>query len=87
MVGRNGAGKTTLLRLIGGVLSLDRDDHRNGPGIRCSRTPTVGLLSQNVFENTEQTVEEYMKEGCIELENYSRKCTNTKESLINYLQA
>lgn len=73
VVGRNGAGKTTLLRLIGGVLSLDRDDHRNGPGIRCSRTPTVGLLSQNVFENTEQTVEEYMKEGCIELENYSRE--------------
>ena len=30
VVGCNGAGKTTLLRLIGGELSLDRDDKRFG---------------------------------------------------------
>ena len=36
LVGKNGAGKTTLLRLIAGELTLDRDDKRQGPGIRRS---------------------------------------------------
>ena len=44
LVGRNGAGKTTLLRLIAGELSLDRDDKRNGPGIRASRQLTIKML-------------------------------------------
>ena len=35
VVGKNGAGKTTLLKLVAGELSLDRDDRREGAGIRC----------------------------------------------------
>ena len=46
VVGKNGAGKTTLLNLVAGKLSLDRDDRREGAGIRCSRRLTVGMLSQ-----------------------------------------
>ncbi|MCI8658739.1 MAG: ABC-F family ATP-binding cassette domain-containing protein [Lachnospiraceae bacterium] len=58
LVGRNGAGKTTLLRLLAGELSLDRDDRRNGPGIRMSRKLTIGMLRQQAFDHMERTVEE-----------------------------
>ena len=73
VVGRNGAGKTTLLRLIGGELSLDRDDRRAGTGICRSRELTVGMLSQNVFEDTSLTVADYVREGCAAFENCSRE--------------
>ena len=43
VVGRNGAGKTTLLRLIAGELELDRDDKRNGFGIKASRRLTIEI--------------------------------------------
>lgn len=64
VVGRNGAGKTTLLRLLSGELRLDRDDKREGPGLRTSRRITVGMLGQQVFENGERTVEEELLSGC-----------------------
>lgn len=73
IVGRNGAGKSTLLKLICGKLSLDRDDRRQGPGTRMSRSLTIGMLEQNVFENTQQTVLEYIDEGCEALDMYSRE--------------
>jgi len=49
IVGLNGAGKTTLLRLINGELDLERDDRRQGPGIRSSGNVTVGMLRQMPF--------------------------------------
>lgn len=58
VVGRNGAGKTTLLRLIGGELSLDRDDKRFGKGIQTDKELSIGFLHQQSFENGERTVEE-----------------------------
>ena len=58
IVGRNGAGKTTLLRLIGGELSLDRDDKRFGKGIQTDKEISIGFLHQQSFENGERTVEE-----------------------------
>ena len=64
VVGRNGAGKTTLLKLVSGELSLDRDDRRRGPGIRCSRQLTVGMLSQQAFKDGNRTVEEELLEAC-----------------------
>ena len=67
VVGRNGAGKTTLLRLIAGELDLDRDDRRPQPGIRTSRSVTMGLLSQQVFSgegDDERTVEEELLRAC-----------------------
>ena len=73
VVGRNGAGKTTLLKLISGQLSPDRDDRRAGPGIQASRALTIGMLSQNVFDETEQTVASYIREGCRGFEDYSRE--------------
>ena len=44
VVGKNGAGKTTLLNLVAGKLSLDRDDRREGAGIRCSRGSPLGCF-------------------------------------------
>ena len=67
VAGRNGAGKTTLLRLIAGELDLDRDDRRPQPGIRTSRSVTMGLLSQQVFSgegDDERTVEEELLRAC-----------------------
>lgn len=64
VVGNNGAGKTTLLRLIAGELSLDRDDRREGPGIRRSRQVTVGMLWQQAFKDMERTVEDELLEAC-----------------------
>ena len=64
VVGKNGAGKTTLLKLVAGELSLDRDDRREGAGIRCSRRLTVGMLSQQAFKDGNWTVEEELLEAC-----------------------
>ncbi len=64
VAGQNGAGKTTLLRLIAGDIGLDRDDRRDGPGVRLSRPATVGMLGQQVFKDGERTVEEEILEGC-----------------------
>ena len=64
VVGKNGAGKTTLLKLVAGELSLDRDDRREGAGIRCSRQLTVGMLSQQAFKDGSRTVEEELLEAC-----------------------
>lgn len=64
VVGRNGAGKTTLLRLIAGELELERDDRRQGPGICCSRTLTIGMLHQQALLHEERTVEEYLMSRC-----------------------
>lgn len=58
VVGRNGAGKTTLLRLIGGELSLDRDDKHFGRRIQTDRDISVGFLHQQTFRNVDRTVEE-----------------------------
>lgn len=64
VVGRNGAGKTTLLRLLAGELELDRDDRRQGEGMVKSRQLTIGLLSQQVFEDSHRTVEEELLAAC-----------------------
>ena len=64
VVGKNGAGKTTLLRLMAGELSLDRDDRRKGPGIRCSRQVTIGMLSQQACPDMDRTVEEELLRAC-----------------------
>ena len=71
VVGRNGAGKTTLLRLLAGELPLDRDDRREGPGIRASRAIRVGMLRQTQEEDLEKTVEELLLEGCPVDDRYS----------------
>ena len=73
VVGRNGAGKTTLLRLIAGELELDRDDRRQGPGVRSSRRVTVGLLRQQVFTEAHGTVEEEILNACPAGEQFSRE--------------
>lgn len=64
VVGRNGAGKTTLLKLIAGKQPLDRDDRRNGPGIRSSRKLTMEMLSQQVFQDVDRTVEQEFLAFC-----------------------
>lgn len=64
VVGKNGAGKTTLLKLIAGVLPLDRDDRRQGPGISRSRQASIGMLSQQAFKDTTGTVEEELLRFC-----------------------
>ena len=73
VVGRNGAGKTTLLRLIAGELSLDRDDHRMGPGIVTSRRLTIESLKQEVFSDLTRTVEEELLSGCPCQDPYARE--------------
>ena len=73
VVGRNGAGKTTLLRLIAGELELDRDDKRQGLGVRSSRQATVGLLRQQVFTEAHGTVEEEILSACPAEELFSRE--------------
>ena len=73
VVGPNGAGKTTLLRLIAGELPLDRDDRRQGPGMTSSRTLSVGMLKQNIFDDTSQTVLSIIRQMCAEFEPYSRE--------------
>ena len=73
VVGRTGAGKTTLLRLIAGELELDRDDKRQGLGVRSSRQATVGLLRQQVFTEAHGTVEEEILSACPAEELFSRE--------------
>ena len=75
IVGKNGAGKTTLLRLIAGELALDRDDKRQGPGIRTARRAVVGFLRQTREEDQERTVAELLEMGLpeMELEPFSRE--------------
>ena len=79
VVGRNGAGKTTLLKLIAGLVELDRDDKRQGPGIVSSRRLTVGFLSQQELVDETRTVEELMlsfspASGTYERERYQYEC-------------
>lgn len=75
VTGRNGAGKTTLLRLIGGELSLDRDDKRKGAGIVASRQLTFGLLGQNNQPDPqdERTLEEMILEAFPRKDRFSRE--------------
>lgn len=73
IVGRNGAGKTTLLRLIGGELSLDRDDKRRGAGISSSRRLHIGMLGQQTAEIPDRTVEEELLLSRPAGELYSRE--------------
>lgn len=64
VVGSNGAGKTTLLKLIAGELDLDRDDKRQGPGIKTAKKLTIGYLKQQAFKEKERTVEEEIFASC-----------------------
>lgn len=73
LVGRNGSGKTTLLRLIAGELELERDDKREGPGVRVSRRLRIGMLKQQVFANGEQTVEEELLAECPARDTFERQ--------------
>lgn len=73
VVGRNGAGKTTLLKLIAGELELDRDDRREGPGIKSSRKITVEMLSQQGFSDSGRTVEEELLAACPCMDTYARE--------------
>lgn len=73
IVGKNGAGKTTLLRLIAGELSLDRDDRRKGSGISSSRQLTIGMLSQQAFEDETRTVEEELFSSCPARDTFDRE--------------
>ena len=63
IVGHNGAGKTTLLRLIAGELEPDRDDRRQGPAVRTSRSLSIGMLGQQAFCDFGITVEEEMQKA------------------------
>ena len=62
IVGRNGAGKTTLLRTILGDLSPDRDDRREGPAIRTSRSVTIKMLCQTQETDFDRSIEELLLE-------------------------
>lgn len=73
LAGRNGAGKTSLLRLIAGELSLDRDDHREGPGIRMSRQLTIGMLRQQAFDDMDRTVEDEILKSIPAADPYDRE--------------
>ncbi len=63
IVGRNGSGKTTLLRTILGELSPDRDDKRQGPAIRTSRSVVIRMLRQTQEADFDRSVEELLFEG------------------------
>lgn len=56
LVGRNGCGKTTLIKCLIGELNLDSGT------ISKTRTSTIGMLSQVVFENEAATIQEIMDE-------------------------
>ena len=56
LVGRNGCGKTTLIKCLMGELNLDSGT------ISKTRTSTIGMLSQVVFENEAATIQEIMDE-------------------------
>ncbi len=73
IVGKNGAGKTTLLRLIAGELAPDRDDRRTQPVIRMSRSLTFGMLSQHVFDDVTQTVEDVIMAAMPAADPWSRE--------------
>ena len=84
-MGKNGAGKTTLLRLIAGELTLDRDDKRQGPGIRRDRQLMVGSLSQQVFSDLERTLEEEMLASCPAGRNFPGSGLNMSSSMTGSL--
>ena len=72
IVGKNGAGKSTLLRLIAGEISPDRDDKRKAPVIYTARSVTIGLLAQDLFQGTEQTVSDLIMASCPAPDPWSR---------------
>ena len=87
LVGKSGAGKTALLRLIAGELTLDRDDKRQGPGIRRDRQLMVGSLSQQVFSDLERTLEEEMLASCPAGEKFSRERFEYEQQYDRFLTA
>ncbi len=72
IVGKNGAGKSTLLRLIAGEISPDRDDKRKAPVIYMAGSVTIGLLTQDLFQGTEQTVSDLIMASCPAPDLWSR---------------
>ena len=52
IIGRNGCGKTTLLKIISGLLPLD------GGTVSIGNNVTVGMLSQQAFEDESITVQQ-----------------------------
>lgn len=73
LVGRNGAGKTTLLQVIAGERELDRDDRRQGPGIRRARALTIGFLKQQTPPGEDPSAEEEILSACPWTDPFSRE--------------
>ena len=73
LVGRNGVGKTTLLKMIAGEVFPDRDDKRREPVVSMSRSVTIGMLTQDVFTDKDQTVSEVIMAACPEDDLWSRE--------------
>lgn len=73
LVGENGAGKTTFLQLVRRKLSLDRDDKNPDSGIYLARNITVGMLSQEPWEDKSVTLEQEIEKLSSFMEPYSRE--------------
>lgn len=73
LVGENGTGKSTLLRLIGGELSLDREDRMKDSGIFIARNITIGYLPQNPWEDLSLTLEKEIEFLCEHMEAFSKE--------------
>ena len=61
------------MRLIAGELFLERDDRRQGEGIYLARNVTIGMLRQQIFENTAHTVQEEMMVLCPSRDTWDRE--------------
>lgn len=61
IVGRNGSGKTTLLRLIGGELSISKDNPDIDSYHIVSGKPVIGSMSQMTFKDNSLTMLEEIR--------------------------